>query len=60
MPATNTMSGTGFGGVTAGGIVGGEGSGAWSATVDPATGTITGSAGDADGMATFTLTFAPY
>jgi hypothetical protein len=59
-PATNTMSGTGFGEVNAGGIAGGGDSGGWSATVDPATGTITGTAGDSEGTATFTLTFAPY
>jgi actin-like ATPase involved in cell morphogenesis len=58
-PATNTMSGSGFGQVQAGGF-GGGGSGDWTATVDPGAGVVAGEAGDADGTATFELTFEPY
>ena len=59
-PASATMSGTGFAQVSGGGVVSGGGSGAWSATVNPAAGTVSGSAGDADGMVAFELTFPPY
>ena len=58
-PVTNTMSGTGFGTVTAGGF-GGGGEGGWSATVAPEAGIVTGTAGDADGQVSFELTFEPY
>jgi actin-like ATPase involved in cell morphogenesis len=59
-PVSNLMSGTGFGTVNAGGVAGGSGSGDWTAIVDPLAGTVNGSAGDADGRATFLLTFEPY
>jgi len=58
-PVTNTMAGTGFGTVSAGGF-GGGGEGGWSATVAPEAGTVTGIVGDADGQASFELTFPPY
>lgn len=59
-PVTNTMAGTGFGTVTAGGFGGGSGEGGWSATVSPEAGIVSGTAGDADGQVTFELTFPPY
>jgi len=56
--ATNTMTGTGFGSVTAGGF-GGSGDGAWSATVSPESGTISGIAGDGGDVVGIELTFPP-
>ncbi len=54
---TGSITGTGFG-TTQGGGVSGSGEGSWTATVDPAAGTIAGVGGDNE--VTFDLTFAPY
>jgi hypothetical protein len=58
-PVTGIASGDGFGSVSGGGVTGG-GSGAWSATIDTASGTLSGIAGDGSDTATFELNFEPY
>ena len=52
-----TMSGTASGTTNAGNVASGEGTGGWSATVDPAAGTISGSF---EGDAFFELAFTPF
>jgi actin-like ATPase involved in cell morphogenesis len=58
-PVTGIASGDGFGSVSGGGVTGG-GSGAWSATIDTASGTLSGVGGDGSDTATFELIFEPY
>jgi actin-like ATPase involved in cell morphogenesis len=58
-PATNTMTGSGFGTVTAGGF-GGSNDGTWSATVDPEGGVVNAIARTGADAARFDLFFDPY
>ena len=58
-PATNTMTGSGFGTVSAGGF-GGSSDGTWSATVDPEGGVVNAIAGTGADAARFDLFFDPY
>ena len=58
-PVTGVASGDGFGSVSGGGVSGG-GSGTWTATIDTASGTLSGIAGDGSDTAAFELTFEPY